>query len=178
MKSVNGKTLVRVDLSQKQYFKIGDLELTSALMYESNNREKAPVIGVVESAQKYLNKGDVIICHHNIFYSAYHVMDDVYSIPINTVTTFARVMLDGSLEPILGNIICERIEKPSEVYLPTDLKEYYHNQYRVLNPGWTTLRKGNVVFTRPFSGYEIVYNINGVVRRAIRVNSEMIAGFV
>jgi hypothetical protein len=121
MTPTNNKILVRCDLNQKDSILIGDKVFSMALLFESNYREKSPVLCTVVEGNEIMFEGDVLLCHHNLFYSPspYHVEDDLYSIPFSSVI-FAKIRLDGSLFPVCGNLLCDRVGIPTTFSLPSD----------------------------------------------------------
>lgn len=176
-KPVNSKIIVSVNMKQKDTFKLGDIEVSTALKFETNYREKSPVIAKVEQGNSYIKAGDVIICHHNHFYppSPYFLYDNLYSIPANH-TIFAILRTDGSLQAVYGNILGERVDIQIYLPLPPDKREKYKDRIIVTDPGDTKYKKGQLVFTRPSAPYDIVYNFGGGVKRVTKVNSEMVVG--
>lgn len=178
MLPVNNKIVVSVDKDQKKIIKVdGDISLFTANSYEPNYRYKSPSIATVVEGNKFVKSGDVLLCHHNLFYlpSPYHLTADLFSIPFSSVL-FAKIDIDGNLDPICGNMIVEEIEVESEIELPPELKTNYKNRYKVLLPGWTEYKPGQIIFTRPSSGYQIVYHFNDIQKIATKVFSEMICG--
>lgn len=178
MQPVNGKIIVEVNPNQKDFIKLGDIVFQSALRYEINYKEKSPSIATVIEGNEIIREGDIILTHHNLFYlpSPYHLFGNLFSIPANAKTIFIKILGDGSLLPILGNMICKEIEVESTLEIPPELKKFHKNRYEVIDAGYTRYKKGDIVFTRPSTGYEIVYNINSVERRVLKVNSEMVCG--
>ena len=179
MNPTNNKILVRVNPDQKDSVSIGGIVFKTALQFETNYREKSPTIAEVVSGGEYLRQGDTIICHHNLFYlpSPYHISGDIFSVPASKVL-FAKIDKNGEIYPIFGNVICERIGDDSIFAIPGDKKITNPCVYNILIPGWTTYKKGDTILTRPYSGYDIVYNINGKEKRITKVDSEMICGVI
>lgn len=179
MKSANQKILVRVNLDQKNFMQIGESLVKMAQDFATNYREKSPVLGVFAESNKLFTEGQVAIFHHNHFYrpSPYHLYDDLYSVPMNK-TIFGVLNSDGEFVPVMGNMTCERIAVETSLPLPPDQVEYHNSQYKILDPGWTTYKKGDVVLTRPSSGYEIVYHLDNIERKVIKVDQDMVCGIV
>jgi len=177
MKPANNKIIVQVNPDQKDTIKIGDIEFQSALKYEVNYRYKSPTIATVVEGNDIVREGDVLLCHHNLFYlpSPYHLNEDFFSVPFSKVL-FAKLISDGTLIPICGNMICEEIPIKYYLMMPPELQQVHKNRYKVVDGGWTMYKKGDIVFTRPSSGYTIIYNVNGEERKAVKVDSEMICG--
>jgi len=179
MKAVNGKVLVRVDMTQKSHMKMGEVVVQMANIYETNYREKSPVVGVFAETNNFFKEGEIAAFHHNHFYepSPYYLYDDLFSVPLNH--TILGVLGDGgSFRPVFGNMVCEQIEVESEFLIPPEHKTFHVNQYRIIDAGWTKYKKGAIVLTRPYSGYEIVYMFNGVQHRVVKVHEDMVCGIV
>lgn len=165
-------------MAQKTSMKIGDIEVTMAMNYEVNYRIKSPVLAiVVEGNNQYLKKDDIIICHHNHFYgdSPYFLQDDLYSIPFNH-TIFGVLDEYGNLNPVCGNIFCERIPIPSSIPLPTDQVKYYNNQGIITGSHIKKYKVGNIIFTRPSALYDIVYFWQKQKKVTTKVNETMVCG--
>ncbi len=173
----NGKIIVSVDMKQKDTMKLGDIEVKMAQLFETNYREKSPVIAKVEQGNDYVRRGDIIICHHNHYYppSPYHLGENLYSIPANH-TIFAVLQDDGELRSVYGNLLGDRIDIETFMPVPDDQKKKYNDRIIVTDPGGTKYKKGQTVFTRPSAPYDIVYNYAGNVIRRTKVNSDMIIG--
>lgn len=179
MKATHNRVLVRVDPDQKRTMKIGETTFSMALKYEVNYREKSPVIAQVVNATDRLHEGDFLLCHHNHFYmpSPYHLQDDLFSIPANH-TIFATIGPSGNLSPVYGNVLADKVEIPSLLPMPPELREYYKDRGLILDGGWTEFKRGDLVFSRPSAIYEIVYILGEVEHRVCKINSEMICAVV
>lgn len=178
MKPTNGKVLVRVNLDQKNTMMICGIQVSLALKYETNNREKSPVIAEVMSDTEHLCIGDFILCHHNHFNGKqYHLQGDLYSIPANH-TIFAVLHPFGELSPVYGNVLAAKVEIETPLPLPPEQREFYKDRGLILDGGWTEFKPGDLVFTRPSAIYEIVYNFGLTEHRICKINSEMICAVV
>jgi len=177
MIATNNKIIVSVNLAQKDIVVIGGVQFATANNFETNYREKSPVIATVVEGNEYVKSGDSIICHHNLFYqpSPYYLYDNLYSIPFGK-TIFIKINSDGSLMPICGNMICEQLEVKSQFSISEVKKKPHINRYKVIDGGWTMYKKDDLVFTRPNAGYVIVYNIEGIEHRICKVDSDQICG--
>ena len=158
---------------------IGDTVLQMASLYETNYREKSPVICTVVEGNNFVKKGQFLLCHHNLFYlpSPYHLQDNLFAIPFSKVL-FAIINMDGSLTPICGNLLCDRVEKPSLLPLPPEMREKYIDRVIVTDGGWSIYKPKDLLFTRPHSYYEIVYTINGEEKRVHKVDKDMVAAVI
>lgn len=175
----NNKILVKVYDDQKKYFYINNTEVQSANSYEKNYREKSPIIAEVVVGNDSLFSGDIIVCHHNTFYlpSPYHLYGEYFSIPFNKIV-FAKLNQDGSLTPIGGNIFCDRVDIKTYLPLPTEQIKQYIDRVICTDPGTTDFKEGQLLFTRPYSYYEIVYVVDGVKHRIHKCDSQMVCGIV
>lgn len=174
---VNNKIMVSVNMKQKNEMKLGDVMIKIGLKFENNFREKSPVIAKVEQSNKYLKEGDLILCHHNHYYppSPYFLYDCYYSIPVNH-TIFAILQMDGSLTPVYGNILGERIDIVHDVHLPVDQRKKYTDRIVVTQSSNPNYQKGEILFTRPSAPYDIVYNFDGVIKRVTKIWDQMVCG--
>lgn len=179
MRPVNNRIIVSVNMKQKDTMRLGNIEVMMALPFEVNHREKSPVIAKVEEGNKLLKPGSIIICHHNHFYppSPYFLYESYFSIPVNH-TIFARMGNDGSLMPVYGNILGEKIDIETTLPLPPEQRQQYKDRIRVVNGIGTEYQQGQLLFTKPSAPYDIVYNFNGEVKRVTKIWEKMVVGFV
>lgn len=175
----NHKIIVSVDMRQKDTMKIGDIEVKTGLKFETNYREKSPVIAKVEQGNEVVRRGNILICHHNHFYppSPYFLEGNLYSIPANH-TIFAILQEDGELKAVYGNILGTRVDIETFLPLPENQRKKHHDRLIVTDGGSTRFRPGQLVFSRPHAPYDIVYNFGGTVKRVTKLNSEMVVGVV
>lgn len=179
IKAANNKIIVRVDPNQKNEIKIGGTVLTSALLFENNYREKSPVVGVIVQGNDVLKEGYVAIFHHNHFYqpSPYWIGDHLFSVPFNK-TIFGILDEEGIINPMCGNIICNRVPVEYDLLVPVEERKTYIDRAIVLRPGITPYGLGQLIFHRPHSGYDIVYNWFGEERRVTKVHEDMVIGYI
>jgi len=180
MIAANNKVLVSVNLSQKNSIKIGDLLFASATNFEINYREKSPTIATVLKGDGNVAEGDILLCHHNSFYlpSPYHIEGEIFAIPSVPEILFAKILADGSLEPILDNIIVELLKIPSLLPVAPEKQKTYTDRAIVKNGGTTKYKPGDIIFHRPYASYNIVYNLNGIENRVAKVPAAQVCGFV
>lgn len=179
MTPTNNRVLVRVDMEQKEFMMIGGVAFRMTPKYETNFREKSPVIAQVVQANDRLKEGDFLLCHHNHFFmpSPYFLQDDLFSIPANH-TIFATIGPDGELTPVYGNVLASKVEIESLLPLPPEMIQHYKDRGLIVDGGGTEFKTGDLVFTRPSAIYEIVYIRGEVERRVCKINSEMICAVV
>jgi hypothetical protein len=179
IKAANDKIIVRVNLDQKNFFSIDGNIVSTATQFDPNYRERSPVVACVVSGTPYVKEGEIVLCHHNTFYepSPYFLKDDLFSIPAKGTILFAVVSPEG-ITPVYGNLICERVEKPSSIPLPLEQKEYYIDRSVVKDGGLTRYKSGHLLFHKPHAAYEIVYILNGVESRVWKLPEEQVVGYV
>lgn len=179
MIAVHDRVIVSVDQAQKDSILIGDTKVLLPQKYQTNYREKSPVIAQVVDANDRLNKGDFLLCHHNHFHlpSPYHLYDDLFSIPANH-TIFAILHPTGDLSPVYGNVLASKVEVETSLPVPAEYRTHHKDRGLVLDGGWTDFKPGDLVFTRPSAIYEIVYIWGHIEKRICKINSEMICAVV
>lgn len=177
MKPANGKILVRVNMAQKNTLNIAGVTMKIANLFQTNHREKEPILGEVVKGNKVLTTGRIGIFHHNNFAppSPFHLYDDIFSVPFNK-TVFGILYSDGNIRPLCGNILCNRVDIESAIPLPAEQRKQHIDRVVVTNPGDTRYKAGQLLFTRPHAYYEIVYNIDGKEFRVHKIHEEMVVG--
>lgn len=177
MKAANNKIIVSVNMKQKDSFRIGEIEVSTGLKFETNYREKSPVIAKVEQGNEVIRTGSIIICHHNHYYppSPYHLYENLFSIPANH-TIFAILRPDGELQAVYENVLGRRVDIETYLPLPEDQRKKHHDRMIVTDGGSTKYRPDQLIFTTPSAPYDIVYNFGGTVKRVTKVNSQFIVG--
>lgn len=179
MRVIENKIMVRVDQSQKDYTLLGGKRFQMAKRYEHNNRIKQPVIAFVVSGNDKLKCGDVILCHHNLFTedSPHFIKDNYYGIKATHETIFLKLDTDGNPHQIYNNVIAGWVDKQAIVELPSESTKPKVDRYTCLVDG-CGYRKGQLLFTIPYSGYEIVYIFDGEERRVIKIHKDDIIAFI
>jgi hypothetical protein len=177
VKPANGKLIVRVNMAQKNTWQIAGTTMKIANLYQTNHREKEPVLGEIVEGNKIIRPGRVCIFHHNNFAppSPFFLYGDLFSVPYNK-TVFGILYSDGTIRPLCGNILCNRVDIESNIPLPSEQKERYIDRVIVTNPGDTSYKAGQLLFTRPYAFYEIVYNIGGTEYRVHKIHEDNVVG--
>lgn len=179
MNPVNDKIIVRVNMAQKDRISVNGIEVFTALKFETNYREKSPVVAEVVQGNNEVAAGDILLCHHNMFYppSPFFLYDDLFAVPFKP-TLFAVLSKIGEIRPICGNIICERI--PVETALPVapEYQKTHIKKSLVKNGIGTRYGAGDTIFHRPHAGYDIVYVWGGKENRITKVHQDQVCGFV
>lgn len=177
--SVNNKILVYCDSFQKETVSIGGNIFKMAHLYEKNYRIKSPTICIVEEGNNLISPGDILLCHHNLFYqpSPYHLYGNLFSIPFSKVL-FAKILDDGELLPICGNILGDRIDIKTPLPVPADQRKKYTDRILVTNPGYTQFKKGQTLFTRPSAPYDIVYHWKGEQKISTKISDDMVTAIM
>lgn len=175
----NNKVLVKCDSAQKSSVLIGNTLFKLAPLYEQNYRVKAPTIATVVEGNELLRKDDILLCHHNLYFlpSPYHLYGDLFSVPFSNVL-FAKILEDGELLPICGNILGERIPKKYTIPIPPDQMEKYNDRMIISNSGYTQFKIGQTIFARPSSCYDIIYNWNNEQKIATKISEDMVTAIM
>lgn len=178
MLATNGNILVRVNLSQNEDAIIGGNKLKTGSRYNENFREKNPVVAEVLDGLGEIKTGSCIVCNYNYFDedSPLQLSDDTYSIPVDE-EIFAIINDDGTLKPVQGNVLVERISKDSPLPLPEELKKPHANQGVVMSNSEGYF-KGQYIFWLPYADYVIQYTWNDEVRTGIKIHKSEITGYL
>lgn len=178
MEPIQGNILVSVNPYQKENTKIGDNILKTGKNYNENFRERNPVVAYVESGVKEIPTGSNIVCNYSHFdlESPFQITDTKYSIPINE-EIYAIINKDGTLNPIMDNVLVERVTKESILEIPEELKKNYTNR-GILLTETDNIKSGSYIFWLTMSDYEIVYTWKGVERRALKIHKSEITGYL
>lgn len=166
-------------MEQKETMLIWGILLSTATKFDTNYREKSPTLAEVVEGNKFLKVGDIIVCHHNHFYSPspYQLEENLFSIPFNK-TIFAKVSKKGNLSAICGNVLGERIPIKTDLQLPSEHQKKYIDRILLTDKGWTSYKNGSTIICRPNAPYDIVYNFNGIEKRVTKVSEDMICGYL
>jgi len=178
MKPIKGSILVRVWADQKKDALIGDTVLKTGKNYNENFRERNPVVAYVEQGGEEIPTGVWVVCNYSHFdlESPLHLTDELYAIPIDS-EIYAIVNEDGSLKPVMGNILVERITKDSIIELPEELKKPYLDRGVILTDT-ETIKKGSFIFWLKMADYEICYTWKGEEKRALKIHQSEITGYL
>ncbi len=178
MIATNNSIVVSVNITQKDEAMIGGNLLKTAKGYNENFRERNPVIAHVEKGCEDIPAGSWIVCNYSYFDldSPLHLYDNLYSIPIDE-EIFAIINEDGSLTPVMGNVLVQRITKETKIDLPEELKNPYTNR-GILLTDTKIIKKGKYIFWLQMADYEIVYSWNNVEKREIKVHINEIVGYL
>lgn len=176
---VNGKILVYCDAAQKDTVSIGGNVFKMANIYEQNYRIKSPTICIVEEGNELVRSGDILLCHHNLFYqpSPYYLFNNLFSIPFSKIL-FAKILEDGELLPICGNILGDRIDIKTTLPLPPYQRKKYTDRITVTNSGHTSYKIGQTLFTRPSAPYDIIYHLNGEQKTVTKISEDMVTAIM
>lgn len=166
-------------MKQKDTFTIGGITVSTALKYETNYRERSPVVALIVEGNRFIKPGQIGIFHHNHFYppSPYFVENDLFSVPFNQ-TVFGVLTDEGAINPMCGNIICERVEIPTPLPVPPEYRKTYLDRAIVLDAGTQPYKKGQLLFHKPSAGYDIVYNYQGIEKRVTKVHADFVVGYI
>ncbi len=173
-----GHITVKVDLQQKDETTIGGSNIKTGRNYNENFRERNPVIAEVVDGLGEIKTGCFIVCNYNYFDtdSPLQITDNIFAIPVNE-EIFAIVREDGTLKPVCGNILVERVTKETKIELPEELKKPHTNQ-GIVSVNSEGYFNGQYIFWLQMADYEIVYQWKGVEHRAIKVHKSEIVGYL
>lgn len=166
--------LVRVDLSQNDETKF----LKTGKGYNENFRERNPVVAKVEQGTGHIPTGSFIVCNYSHFdlESPHQMFDNIFSIPVDS-EIYAIVNQDGTLKPIHGNLLVERVSRETKIELPEELKKPYMDRGLLITPT-QNIQSGQFIFWLKMADYEIVYMWEGGERRALKIHESEIVGFL
>lgn len=172
MKALENRILVKVDFAQKDFS--SGLQLGKE--FDTNYRNKRPVMCQSLEWKGGVSKGDFLLVHHNFFYegSPYQFSDDIFSIKLNQ-NIFSRLDKEGVPHSIFGNVMAERIPIQSALEMPPEYQKNYNDRCKVIDNG-EGYSKGTVILHYPFGDYQIIYNWKGEERTVIKVWKEDIYG--
>lgn len=178
MLAPQGHIIVKVDHNQKDVAKICGNVLKTGKDYNENFRERNPVIAEVVDGFGEITKGSFIVCNYNYFDldSPLQLTDDLYAIPVNE-EIFAIVKENGTLKPIQGNVLVERVTKDTPLLIPEELKQP-HNSRGIILTNTKGYTKGQFIFWLPMADYEICYYWNGEEKTAIKIHESEIVGYI
>ena len=179
MKPANNKIVVKVNMAQKNTLIIAGVTMKIANLYQTNHREKEPILAEIVEGNKVLRPGGVGIFHHNNFAppSPFYLYDDLFSVPYNK-TVFGILYSDGNIRPLCGNMLCDRMDIETTIALPPEQREKHLDRVIITNPGNTHYKAGQLLFTRPYAFYEIVYNIDGTEFRVHKIHEDNVVGML
>lgn len=177
MIATNERIIVSVNMAQKNEMVVGGVVFKTAMKYEINYREKSPVVAKVVSGNNILKEGDILLNHHNHYFgnSPYFMYDDLYSIPFNK-TIFAKLKPDGTLHPVCGNVLGNRVDIQTALVVAAEERKKYKDRLHVTHGGDTKFRPDDLILTRPSAPYEIVYFVDKIEYRICKVSEDMIVG--
>jgi hypothetical protein len=151
--------------------------------YGENSREINPVVCEVISigdGVEDIEKGDLLIVHHNMLINeALRIERNIEEMSV-TLTLHVDNMIyakinkeTGDTEPMMGSIIAERIDNPTESILWTQTNTH-DTTFKVVSvpKGYEDVKPGDKIICYKLSDYEMVYNFNGSERRGIRILKE------
>lgn len=178
MNPVRGSILVRVYLDQKKESVIGNTSLKTGKTYNENFRERNPVVAYVEQGCDEIPTHSWIVCNYSHFdlESPLHLTDELYAIPIDS-EIYAIINDDGSLVPVMGNVLVERITKDSVIELPEELKKPHMDRGLLLTQT-ENIRAGSFIFWLKMADYEICYTWRGGELRSLKIHQSEITGYL
>ncbi len=168
MKPKKDWLIVKVDLAQKRMIEVDGKEFLVATKFNTNYREKNPVVSLVIEGCNEIKKNDIIISHHNFFVpnSPFQIDDETFAIKYNE-NIFCSIDKTGIAHPLCDNVLAKKIKVDSKFALPVSCqKDYLDRAEMVEGGGYAT---GEIVFVKPYRCYEIVYVFNNIEHRIIKL---------
>jgi hypothetical protein len=157
--------------------------------YSENSREQNPVVCEVLSKGADCDEievGDLLIVHHNVLTNEACIIErdteqqfTIFSIYCDN-TIYAKINPDGSLIPVNGNYIAERISKPPvSNFIIAPFEETVETQFIIKAvPKNPDVKVGDKVICYKYSDYEMVYHFNNEEKRAVRIWKEDMLGIM
>ena len=197
MTPLKSKIIVKAYLEQKEshQIKCDDgkvINLYIGRKYAENNREANPTVCEVISVPDNITEvsvGDTLVVHHNLIGNqASHIETDTEEQSVLLTicadfTVYAKILQNGTLQPVFGNLIAERISKPSPFVssvLVSPFEETKEYEFKVLavSEGEEDVKVGDTILCYKHSDYEMVYHFNNKEHRAIRIVKNDVLGII
>ena len=215
MKPLKGKIIVKAFLEQKESHEVKCddgrvLQLYIGRKYAENNREANPTVcEVVAVSDGYSDNvdcvsiGDTLIVNHNLIgnkASWIEEKDGYVTLTINADSSiYAKLCENGTLQPVFGNLIAERIHCKDDgrieavlvdnevvddggimnvIVAPFSKTHDYVFKVLAISEGEQFASVGDYVVCYKHSDYEMVYNYGGSEKRAIRIKGDDVLGKV
>jgi hypothetical protein len=177
MVATNDKIIVKVNPNEKNSTIIGDSKFLLAKEYNTNYRERNPVVCEVIKGNGKLKDGSFILVHHNSFseHSPHYLGDNLYSLAYNK-SIFCRLDEQGNAHSMCGNIVVENIlVEWVAVEVAAFYQKHYTNRAKVVSNGYG-FKKDDILLFWDMGNYEIIYNWKGEERRVVKVFKDDIVG--
>lgn len=162
------------------------IDLFIGRKYGENEREINPSVCEVMFKGEDVEQvkiGDLIIVHHNMLKNEAARVEknddhELYSLYANNMIYAIIDKDNGTLTPVFGNCIAERIavEEKSSIVSATPTTEDMKFKITSIPLDFTDVSNGDTVLCYKYSDYEMVYNFNGRENRAIRIWKDDILG--
>jgi hypothetical protein len=189
MKAKKRSLIIKAHLEQKESHEVrlpdgSVINLYIGRKYGENNREINPTVADVVSVGEGvtgIELGDTIIVHHNLIMNeaAYIKKEGQFvwlGIPL-TELIYAKIEEDGSLTPLEGTLIGERIKKPRvSEFEYEDKTEPMKFKILKVPAGYEDVKAGDTIIAYRLSDYEMVYHYNNKECRAIRISTNDVLG--
>lgn len=181
--------IVKAYLEQKESHEVRlpdgtTINLYLGRKYGENNREINPTVAEVVSVGDEITDvelGDKLILHHNLIMNEANYIDKQgqyvwLGIPYNELV-YAKIAYDGTLIPLKGTLIGERIvkEKVSEFEYEEKTEPM---KFKILTTpeGYDDVKAGDTILAYKLSDYEMVYHHDNRECRAIRISTDDVLG--
>lgn len=178
MIAAQNSIIVYISPDQKEKYLLGESIIKAGKKYSINYRERTPVVAQIVEGLGELKTGKSIVTSYTHFGedSPYLLYDNTYSIPVDELI-LAFIEDDGSLNPVCGNLIVDRVPIKTTFLLPDELQKF-HNDRGIVVKGNGVFKKGDFLLFLRFSDYEIVYTWKDEERRAIKIYKDEIVGIL
>ncbi len=190
MTPLRDRILIESLLDQKQAFYFADGMkfhlVPNRHLYEQNSRETMPVVAKVLQAGAGVPEsiiGQYVVLHHNtVFDPEFHIQaHEGISQSVIPYDKWVMGWIDekGDLQPLNGNIICERIPEhiDSVFEVPEAARKTCVNLMKVLRSSSPEAKEGHAIIVYKHSDYEVVYMWGTEEKRAIVVKGGDMLGW-
>lgn len=189
MKAKRKCLIVKAYLEQKESHEVQlpdgtVINLYLGRKYGENNREINPTVADVVSVGDEvpnIEVGDKLILHHNLISNeATYIRKEGQYVWIGLAyndLVYAKITYDGTLIPLKGTLIGERILKPRVSELEyEDKTEPMKFKILTVPEGYDDVKTGDTILAYKLSDYEMVYHHNNKECRAIRISTDDVLG--
>jgi len=192
MRTLHGKIIVKAYLEQKESHEVKCddgrvIQLYIGRKYAENNREASPTVAEVVAVEDGygIKAGDVVALNHNLITNKASWIEEKDGYVTLTIaadsTVYAKIGLNGVLEPLFGNLIAKRIYKQGDVgkgliWAGGEVKDDYLFEVVSVSADEEDVKVGDTVLCYKFSDYELVYHYGGSEQRAIVIKKADVLG--
>lgn len=188
MRALNKKIIVKAYLEQKESHEVHCedgrvIQLYIGRKYAENNREANPTVAhVIATECNEVSIGDNLVLNHNLITNKAAWIEEKDGYVLLTInadsTVYAKIDENGTLQPVFGNLIAERIyhKEESKIWSGGDKKDDYRFKVLAVSNNEEDVKVGDTVLCYKFSDYEMVYHFKGQECRAIVIKKTDVLG--